>query len=601
MKTDKPYRSLRTTLSSLLTPHKGWAFSALLALLVGSAMSLSLPLMFRRLIDSGYLSGQKMDGLNAAFGVLLLLVFTLAVASATRYYLVTTLGERVSTDLRTRVYSHLLVQRPEFFESLKVGEVLSRLTADTTLIQTLIGSSMSFALRNGLTTIGGLIMLILTSPKLSSAVLVLVVVVLVPVIILARRVRSLSRTSQDKLADSSAIAQEVLNNITIVQAFNQEHRQAEKFSLASELTYAAAKRRTVNRSGLMFVAIGLAFAGLIVVLWMGANDVAKGVMSSGELAQFVMYAAFVGGGFAALSEVLGEFQRAAGAAERLIELLNLNTTLRRTGDAPPQAVGGFEIEFKNVEFRYPSAPDRTILKNFSLKIPRGETVAIVGPSGAGKSTLFNLLLRWYDLTSGEILIENQPLQSLHVDQWRARCAYVSQEAVVFSGSLGDNIRYGNPAASDSDVLKALDDAAATTFVNRLPDGIQTEVGEKGVRLSGGERQRVSIARAILRNASLLLLDEATASLDAESERLVQTAIERSRHGRTTLIIAHRLATVMAADRIVVMNEGEIVETGTHKSLVAQNGLYAKLASLQFIDEAAEKTYDSLIQPAAQLN
>lgn len=601
MKTDKPYRSLRTTLASLLAPHSAWAFSALGALLVGSAMSLSLPLMFRRLIDSGYLSGQKMEGLNTAFAILLVLVFVLAMASATRYYLVTTLGERVSTDLRTRVYSHLLVQRPEFFESLKVGEVLSRLTADTTLIQTLIGSSMSFALRNGLTTLGGLVMLILTSPKLSGAVLILVVVVLVPVIVLARRVRSLSRTSQDKLADSSAIAQEVLNNITIVQAFNQEHRQADKFSLASEQTYNAAKRRTVNRSGLMFVAIGLAFAGLIVVLWMGANDVAKGVMSSGELAQFVMYAAFVGGGFAALSEVLGEFQRAAGAAERLIELLNLNTTLQREGNTPPQASGGFEIEFKNVEFRYPSAPDRTILKHFSLKIPRGETVAIVGPSGAGKSTLFNLLLRWYDLSSGEIVVEGQPLQSLHVDQWRARCAYVSQEAVVFSGTLGDNIRYGHPEASDAEVLKALDDAAATAFVNRLPDGIHTEVGEKGVRLSGGERQRVSIARAILRNASLLLLDEATASLDAESERLVQTAIERSRHGRTTLIIAHRLATVMAADRIVVMNEGEIVETGTHKSLVAQNGLYAKLASLQFIDQAAEKTYEAAINPAAQLN
>jgi len=582
-------QTLGSTLASLTKPHSAWAVSALLALLLGSAMSLTLPVMFRWLIDSGFLAGENPQGLNSAFGYLLLLVFVLALASAVRFYLVTTLGERISADLRNRVYTHLLLQRPEFFETLKVGEVLSRLTADTTLIQTLIGSSLSFFLRNSLTTIGGLIMLLLTSPLLSGAVLLLVVVVMVPVVILARRVRKLSRASQDKLADSSAIAQEVLNQITTVQAFNQERSEASKFCEASEKTYQTARRRTVNRSALLFVAIGLAFAGLVAVLWMGAKAVASGQMTGGELAQFVMYAAFVGAGFAALSEVLGEFQRAAGAAERLVELLNLNTTIHSGGLPPPPKQGGFVIEFNRVDFAYPSAPDKPVLNDFSLNIQRGETVAIVGPSGAGKSTLFNLLLRWYDVNQGQVLIEGRALETLNLEQWRANCAYVAQDAVVFSGSLVDNIRYSKPDATREEIDQALADAAASGFVGRLPEGLDTNVGEKGVRLSGGERQRVSIARAILRNAGLLLLDEATASLDAESEQLVQKAIEKSRHGRTTLIIAHRLATVMAADRIVVMNEGKIVEMGTHQVLMKRQGLYAKLASLQFIDPHAQRT------------
>ena len=581
-------QTLGSTLGSLISPHKSWAVAALGALLLGSAMSLTMPVMFRWLIDSGYLAGENPEGLNTAFAYLLILVFVLAMASAVRFYLVTTLGERISADLRNRVYSHLLVQRPEFFETLKVGEVLSRLTADTTLIQTLIGSSLSFFLRNSLTSLGGLVMLLLTSPLLSGAVLLLVVVVMIPVVILARRVRKLSRASQDKLADSSAIAQEVLNQITTVQAFNQEHTEAAKFTKSSEQTYQTARRRTVNRSALLFVAIGLAFSGLVVVLWMGAKAVASGEMSAGELAQFVMYAAFVGAGFAALSEVLGEFQRAAGAAERLVELLNLDTTIHKHGLPPPPKQGGFLIEFNHIDFAYPSAPEKFILEDFNLSIQRGETLAVVGPSGAGKSTLFSLLLRWYDVNQGQILIEGKALESLHLEQWRANCAYVSQEAVIFSGSLQDNVRYSKPDATAEEINKALADAAATHFVRKMPEGLDTNVGEKGVRLSGGERQRVSIARAVLRDAGLLLLDEATASLDAESEQLVQQAIEKSRHGRTTLIIAHRLATVMAADRIVVMNEGKIVEMGTHKNLMARQGLYAKLASLQFIDENAQK-------------
>ncbi|MDX1668300.1 MAG: ABC transporter transmembrane domain-containing protein [Limnobacter sp.] len=587
----RPLQTLGSTLALLIRPHKGWALAAMVALFTGAAMSLSLPLMFRWLIDSGFLSGENVQGLNNAFGYLLALVFVLATASATRYYLVTTLGERVSADLRTNVYSHLLIQRPEFFETLKVGEVLSRLTADTTLLQTLIGSSLSFFLRNSLTTIGGLVMLILTSPMLSGAVLALVVVVLIPVVVLARRVRKLSRDSQDKLADSSAIAQEVLNQMTTVQAFNQERAEADRFSESSDHTYFSASRRAKTRAGLLFVAIGLAFAGLVVVLWMGANAVAEGTMSAGELAQFVMYAALVGGGFAAMSEILGEFQRAAGAAERLVELLNLDTTIHRpNGLPPPTSQGGFQIQFNHVHFHYPSAPERQVLSNFSLTINRGETVAIVGPSGAGKSTLFNLLLRWYDVQSGQIVVEGKPLEDLHLEKWRACCAYVSQEAVIFSGTLKNNVAYGRPQASDSLIEQALQDAAATNFLSRLPEGIYTEVGEKGVRLSGGERQRVSLARAILRDAGLLLLDEATASLDAESERLVQTAIEQSRHGRTTLIIAHRLSTVMAADRIVVLQGGQIAETGTHSQLMEQGGLYARLAALQFIDSKANKTF-----------
>ena len=577
--------TLRSTLADLIRPYRQRTAFAVLALLCSSAMSLAIPLTFRQMIDGGTLSGKALDHINDAFFGLLILSFLLAAATGTRFYLVTTLGERVSADLRAKVYRHLLQQRPVFFETLKVGEVLSRLTADTTLIQTLVGSSLSMALRNSITTTGGLIMLMLTSPLLSGAVMLVVLMVVLPVIILARRVRKLSRTSQDKLADSSALAQEVLNQITTVQAFGRQTWESDRFSERCDVTYEAARQRTITRATLLFLAIGLAFAGLVAVLWLGARAVAAGDMTAGQLAQFVMYAAIVGGGIGALSEVLGEFQRAAGAAERLVELLALDTRVDQ-GQLPfhPRK-GGVNIEFKHLEFAYPSRPDHTVIHDMNLTVRAGETVAVVGASGAGKSTLFGLLLRWYEPAGGQILVDGQPLGALKLDEWRSHVAYVPQDSAVFSTSIADNVLYARQDASKEDVLAALEAAAADQFVKRLPEGVDTYVGERGTRLSGGERQRLAIARSILRDASLLLLDEATSALDAQSEQLVQLAIERSAKGRTTLVIAHRLATVKAADRIVVMEHGRIVETGTHQSLIDQGGVYAKLAALQFLGHA----------------
>ncbi|MFN7834613.1 MAG: ABC transporter transmembrane domain-containing protein [Burkholderiaceae bacterium] len=578
-----PLRSMRGMLWLLVRPYRLRVVVALMALLFAATMSLLIPLTFRRLIDGGFLGGRDLGHINLVFIQLLAVAVLLASASALRFFLVTTLGERISADLRTRIYSHLLQQRPLFFETLKVGEVLSRLTADTTLIQTVIGSSLSMALRNSLTTGGALVMLILTSPLLSGAVIGVVIVVVIPVIAFAKRVRALSRSSQDRLADSSALAQEVLTEMPTVQAFGQQDWEIARFTESCEATYRTARTRAVNRSLLVLCAIGLGFSGLVVVLWLGAQAVASGSMTPGQLTQFVMYAAFVGGGLGALSEVFGELQRATGAAERLVELLNLDTHLDG-GRAPmPAAQGGVALHFENVSFSYPSRPQCKALDGIDLSVRRGETVAVVGPSGAGKSTLLALLLRWYEPAGGRILVEDQPLPTIDLDTWRHRIAYVAQDPAIFSCSVAQNIRYGRQDADAAALQAALQAAAADQFVARLPEGADTFVGERGVRLSGGEKQRLAIARAVLRDAPLLLLDEATSSLDAESERLIQLAVERSARGRTTLIVAHRLATVKAADRIVVMDRGRIVETGTHQELLALQGVYARLAELQFLD------------------
>jgi ATP-binding cassette subfamily B protein len=581
--------TLRSVLTDLIAPHAAVAWTALGALLASSALSLTVPLMFRRLIDGGYLSGSFQAGLELAFGGLLLITFLLATATAIRFYLVSSLGERIAADLRTKVYGHLLMQRPVFFETLKVGEVTSRLSADTTLIQTLIGSSLSFALRHTITTTGGLIMLMLTSPLLSGAVMLVVALVVLPVMMLARRLRKQSRKSQDTLADSNAVATEVLQQVSTVQSLNQQQRETQRFAQRCEAAFDAARHRILTRSALLFTAIGLAFAGLTVVLWLGAKAVAAGDMSAGELAQFVMYAGFVGGGAAALSEVFGEFQRAAGATDRLIELLAMDTRLPPEGRHIERVEGGLSLQFESVNFAYPARPELPILRNFSLNVQAGETVAIVGPSGAGKSTLFALLLRWYDPQSGLIRIQGQlPLFNVLPDAWRDLVAFVPQDPAVFSASIADNVRYAKPDASDAEVMRALKEAACEELIARLPEGMDTFVGERGTRLSGGERQRLAIARAILKDAPLLLLDEATSSLDAESEQWVQRAIERSSRGRTTLIIAHRLATVLAADRIVVLENGEVVESGTHDELMTRPGLYARLASLQFIEKPGDQ-------------
>jgi ATP-binding cassette subfamily B protein len=416
-----------------------------------------------------------------------------------------------------------------------------------------------------------------------------VALVVLPVMMLARRLRKQSRKSQDTLADSNAVATEVLQQVSTVQSLNQQQRETQRFAQRCEAAFDAARHRILTRSALLFTAIGLAFAGLTVVLWLGAKAVAAGDMSAGELAQFVMYAGFVGGGAAALSEVFGEFQRAAGATDRLIELLAMDTRLPPEGRHIERVEGGLSLQFESVNFAYPARPELPILRNFSLNVQAGETVAIVGPSGAGKSTLFALLLRWYDPQSGLIRIQGQlPLFNVLPDAWRDLVAFVPQDPAVFSASIADNVRYAKPDASDAEVMRALKEAACEELIARLPEGMDTFVGERGTRLSGGERQRLAIARAILKDAPLLLLDEATSSLDAESEQWVQRAIERSSRGRTTLIIAHRLATVLAADRIVVLENGEVVESGTHDELMTRPGLYARLASLQFIEKPGDQ-------------
>ena len=570
-----------------LLPYRKQFALAGIALVVAAGSTLAIPYAFNQMIDLGFgaaAGARSIKHVDLVFLALFGVASVLALATAARFYTVSWLGERVTADIRSAVYRHVVTQSPQFFETTQTGEVLSRITTDTTLIQAVVGTSISMALRNVLLFIGGVAMLFVTSVKLSAIIIGLLVLVVVPIVLFGRRVRTLSRDSQDRIADASAMAGEILNAMPTVQAFTHEKIEAKRFGASVEGAFQTAMRRIRARALLTMVAILLVFGTIVFVLWLGAHAVLEGSMTGGDLGQFILYASIVAGALGALSEVMGEAQRAAGATERLLELMAVKSAIQSPAQPlalPPRTASGAALALTDVSFSYPSRPDTAALGQLSLDIRPGETIAVVGPSGAGKTTLFQLFLRFYDPHQGRITLDGVDIKQLDLHTLRDAIGIVPQDTVIFSADAMENIRYGRFDASDAEVIQAAKMAAAHEFIEKLPQGYQSFLGERGVRLSGGQRQRIAIARALLKNPPLLLLDEATSALDAESERLVQKALEAAMVGRTTVIIAHRLATVQRADRIIVMEDGRIVETGTHASLVALGGIYANLAALQF--------------------
>ena len=568
-------------LSPYVARYRGRVALALIALTVAAITTLIVPLAVRRMIDFGF-TPEGIARINSYFSIMIVVVGVLALASASRYYLVMTIGERIVADLRRDVFAHLMRLSPAFFDSSRSGELISRLTADTTQIKSAVGASVSIALRNVMLFIGATAMMVVTSPRLSGFVLLAIPLVVLPLMAFGRWVRRLSRNAQDTLANATAYASELVGAIRTVQAYTGERLADARFGGEVEQAYSAARNSTRARAVLTAIVIFIVFTSVVIILWIGSNDVEAGLISPGRLGQFVLYTAFAATGLGQLSEVWGEVSAASGAAERLFEILRVKPEITApVSPRPlPEPARG-DVSFENVSFVYPMRPGISAIDGVSFSVRAGEKVAIVGPSGAGKSTLFHLLLRFYDPASGAISVDGVPIRSADPNDVRKRIALVPQDPIVFAASAGENIRFGRPEATDAEVERAADLAHASEFLRRLPGGLDAPLGERGVTLSGGQRQRIAIARAILRDAPLLLLDEATSALDAESETLVQTALEELMSHRTTLVIAHRLATVLSCDRILVMDQGRIVEQGTHASLVAANGLYARLARLQF--------------------
>jgi ATP-binding cassette subfamily B protein len=571
-----------------LMPYRWRVLGALIALIFTASVTLSMGQGLRLLIDQGF-GEAAATGLDEAIGIFMAMVVLLAIGTFARFYLVSWIGERVSADLRRAVYSNVIELHPGFFETNLSGEIQSRITTDTTLLQTVIGSSVSMALRNVLIFIGGIVLLFITNPKLTGIVLLSVPLVIMPIIFFGRHVRTLSRTSQDKVAVFGGFVGESLKNIKIVQAFNHQQRDRETFTDQVEVAFEIAVKRITYRAWLTAIVITLVFAAMGYMVWVGGHDVIAGRISAGELAAFIFYAMMVALSVGVISEVYSDLQRAAGAAERLLELMTAENLIQAPAlpqTLPARVIGN--VEFDDISFFYPSRPDSAAIDHFSLKLPAGSSLALVGSSGAGKSTIVDLLLRFYDVQKGQIRLDGVDICELAPQELRRHIAIVPQQPTLFSGTIIENIRFGRPDASDDDVRAAAGAAYADEFIQKLPHGYDSFVGESGVRLSGGQRQRIAIARAVLKNPSILLLDEATSALDAESEYKVQQALEHLMKDRTSIVVAHRLATVVNVDKIAVLDHGQLVDTGSHQQLLASSSLYARWASLQFGDKEIEK-------------